>query len=348
MAASISIRERTEAWEHEKLSPQAAKSSKNRGRAKPEPECNLRTVFQRDRDRIIHSKSFRRLMHKTQVFLAPSSEHYRTRLTHTLEVSQIARSIARALSLNEDLTEAIALAHDLGHTPFGHSGEEVLNRKLKHGFRHSEQSLRVVDILEKDGQGLNLTFEVRNGIICHSKSKRGVLAEPDLIKPATLEAQVVRIADSIAYINHDIQDAMRGGFIGAQALPAEAVKRLGKTSSERINTMVHDVISSSAEGDAIRMSPTILEATEALRQFLFSQVYHSEKLQLEFAKAARLLEGLFQYLKDHPETLAQLAPGLPAKDPERRLSDFISGMTDRYAIDLYSQLMLPHPWEGRG
>jgi dGTPase len=348
MASELKIRERLELWESEKLAPQAARSHESRGRGRAEAEDPQRTVFQRDRDRVIHAKSFRRLMHKTQVFLAPASEHYRTRLTHTLEVAQIARSIARALCLNEDLAEAISLAHDLGHTPFGHAGEEVLNRKLKNGFRHSEQSLRVVDLLEKDGQGLNLTFEVRNGIMCHSKSKRGVMAEPELFRPATLEAQVVRLADSIAYINHDIQDAIRGGFLSAQSLPPEAVKRLGKTSSERINTMVRDIISASAELSAIRMSPAVLEATENLRLFLFKEVYDSEKLKVEFAKAARLLEGLYTYFKEHPDLIQELAPHLPAGDPERRLCDFISGMTDRYALDLYAQLMLPHPWEGRG
>lgn len=340
------IRERIEAWEIEKLSPWAAASCHSRGRQRPEPECDLRTVFQRDRDRIIHAKSFRRLMHKTQVFLSPSSEHYRTRLTHTLEVAQIARSLARGLNLNEDLTEAMALAHDLGHTPFGHAGEDVLNRKLKNGFRHSEQSLRVVDVLEKDGQGLNLTFEVRNGIMCHSKSRRGVMVEPDLCKPATLEAQVVRLADSIAYINHDIQDAVRGGFLLPDSLPPEAVKRLGQKSSERINTMVNDVIAASQDLESIRMSAPILEATENLRKFLFKQVYDSDQLKFEFAKAARLLEGLYDYLASNPGQLDRLAPALGPEDRQRRLCDFLSGMTDRYALDLYAKLMLPHPWQG--
>jgi dGTPase len=346
MTPDFKIRQRLELWEREKLAPQAARSHESRGRVRPEAEDPQRTVFQRDRDRIIHAKSFRRLMHKTQVFLAPASEHYRTRLTHTLEVAQIARSVARALSLNEDLAEAIALAHDLGHTPFGHAGEEVLNRKLKNGFRHSEQSLRVVDLLEKDGKGLNLTFEVRNGIMAHSKSKRGVMVEPDLFRPATLEAQVVRLADSIAYINHDIQDAIRGGFLSPSSLPPAAVKRLGRTSSERINTMVRDIIAASSELAAIRMSPAVLEATENLRLFLFKEVYDSEKLKVEFGKAARLLEGLYTHFKEHPEQIQALAPHLPAGDPERRLCDFISGMTDRYALDLYAQLMLPHPWQG--
>ncbi|NTV52935.1 MAG: hypothetical protein HGA76_07995 [Candidatus Firestonebacteria bacterium] len=224
-----------------------------------------------------------------------------------------------------------------------------LNDLMKNegGFDHNLQSLRVVDLLEKDGQGLNLTFEVRNGIMCHSKSRRGVMVEPDLFRPATLEAQVVRLADSIAYINHDIQDAIRGGFLSPQSLPAEAVKRLGKTSSERIDTMVRDLVAASADLASIRLSPPVLEATENLRQFLFKEVYDSEKLRVEFGKAARLLEGLYAYLKEHPELIEQLAPTLPAEDPERRLCDFISSMTDRYALDLYAQLLLPHPWEGR-
>jgi len=295
MISQLNIRQKTEERE-ESLSRYAAKSRQSRGRFKDEEPCPVRTDFQRDRDRIIHSKAFRRLKHKTQVFIAPLGDHYVTRLTHTLEVSQIARTISRALNLNEDLTEAIALGHDLGHTPFGHVGEEVLNELYHHGFKHNEQSLRVVDLLEKDGQGLNLTWEVRDGIVNHSKTRVGILGQ-DWGEVNTLEGEVCKIADTVAYINHDIGDAIRAGIISERDLPLSAITVLGNSHSQRINTMVCDIIDFSwaVRGDNIKdsptigMSPQILEATNTLREFLFDRVYNVHAAQKEAKKAREVV-----------------------------------------------------------
>lgn len=338
------IRQRLEERE-ESLSPYAAKSRLSRGRIKAEPPSPMRTEFQRDRDRIIHSKAFRRLKHKTQVFVAPLGDHYVTRLTHTLEVSQIARSISRALNLNEDLTEAISLGHDLGHTPFGHVGEEVLNELYPKGFRHNEQSLRVVDCLENDGKGLNLTWEVREGILKHSKSsKQDILGDMwDL--PATLEAQICRLADSVAYINHDIGDAVRAGLITEDDLPQSAIAILGKSPSKRIDTMVCDIIdqSWSATGlddtkktPIITMSPEVLEAANNLRHFLFQRVYEVQVSRKETERAIQVVRFLYCYFVDNPDKLPkEFASGDAA---ERGIVDYIAGMTDNYALTLASEL----------
>jgi dGTPase len=342
-----SIRERLEARELEFLAPQAAKSGASRGRQRPEPEDPIRPVFQRDRDRIIHSKAFRRLKHKTQVFLSPTGDHYRTRLTHTLEVSQIARSIAKVLRLHEELTEAIALGHDLGHPPFGHAGERVIDR-LAGGFSHYEQSLRVVDVLENSRQGLNLTWEVRDGIARHSKGKHGLpVGAPADHRASTVEGQIARVADIIAYVNHDIDDAVRAGVLEAAALPADATAVLGRTSSERINTMVTDVVIRTHEADLseVRMSPEILTATLELRSFLFEAVYENPRATAEFEKAAGILGGLWDRLLDRPEPYLDKttmeAEGLPAA-----ARDFLAGMTDRYAIALFQELFVPRSWSG--
>lgn len=333
------IRQRLEERE-ESLSPYAAKSKLTRGRARAESPSPMRTEFQRDRDRIIHSKAFRRLKHKTQVFIAPLGDHYVTRLTHTLEVSQIARSIARALSLNEDLAEAISLGHDLGHTPFGHVGEEVLNELYSKGFSHNEQSLRVVDSLEKEGKGLNLTWEVRDGILKHSKSRQDILGET-WDPSSTLEAQICRLADSVAYINHDIGDAIRAGLIKEGALPQPAIAILGKSHSERINTMVCDIIDQSwactglEDNDktpVVTMSPLVLEAANNLRQFLFQRVYDVQTARDEAERAKQVIRFLYQYFMKNPDKL----PGEYASsdDVERRVVDYIAGMTDNYALRL--------------
>jgi dGTPase len=338
------IRQRLEERE-ESLSPYAAKSRLSQGRAREEPPSPMRTDFQRDRDRIIHSKAFRRLKHKTQVFIAPLGDHYVTRLTHTLEVSQIARSIARALNLNEDLTEAISLGHDLGHTPFGHVGEEVLNELYPKGFRHNEQSLRVVDCLEKDGKGLNLTWEVREGILKHSKSSKQDIFGEMWDPPSTLEAQICRLADSVAYINHDIGDAIRAGLFTENDLPQSAITVLGKSNSKRIDTMVCDIIdqSWSATGlddtgkpPAITMSSEVLEAANSLRQFLFKRVYDVQIAREETEKAKQLLRFLYNYFVKNPDKL----PGEYAnnKEVERGVVDYIAGMTDNYALRLAEQI----------
>ncbi|MFH1651448.1 MAG: deoxyguanosinetriphosphate triphosphohydrolase [Chloroflexota bacterium] len=335
MIESLEIRRRIEAKE-ESFSPFAARSARSRGRRKAEPPSPTRTAFQRDRDRIIHSKSFRRLKHKTQVFIAPLGDHYVTRLTHTLEVAQIARTISRALNLNEDLTEAIALGHDLGHTPFGHVGEDVLNELSPHGFRHNEQSLRVVDTMENDGQGLNLTEEVRDGILNHSKgvARLGDTGSP----PATLEGEVVRIADAIAYINHDIGDAIRAGIITEADLPVAALGVLGATHSRRIDTMVSDVIESSwaASGEApgepsIKMSAAVLKAANVLRDFLFERVYHLRSAQGEAEKARETVRALYRYFTEHPDRLPA-EYRLSGDDAEQGVRDYIAGMTDHYAF----------------
>lgn len=338
------IRQRLEERE-ESLSPYAARSRLSRGRLKAEPPSPMRTEFQRDRDRIIHSKAFRRLKHKTQVFIAPLGDHYVTRLTHTLEVSQIARSISRALNLNEDLTEAISLGHDLGHTPFGHVGEEVLNELYPKGFRHNEQSLRVVDCLENDGKGLNLTWEVREGILKHSKSsKQDILGDMWDI-PTTLEAQICRLADSVAYINHDIGDAVRARLITEDDLPQSAIAILGKSHSKRIDTMVCDIIdqSWSATGlddtkktPTITMSPEVLEAANNLRHFLFQRVYEVQVSRKETEKAKQVVRFLYCYFVDNPDKLPQEFASSDAA--ERGIVDYIAGMTDNYALTLASEL----------
>ena len=342
------IREALESRERETLAPQAAKSADSRGRLRLETEDDVRPAFQHDRDRIIHSKAFRRLKHKTQVFLAPAGDHYRTRLTHTLEVSQIARTIAKVLRLHEELTEAIALGHDLGHTPFGHAGERVLDSLMPGGFRHYEQSLRIVDVLEHDGQGLNLSFEVRDGIGRHSKGKDGSPVGVDPARrAATLEGQIMRVADLIAYVNHDIDDAVRAGVLDHRDLPPAAVATLGASSSARIARMVKDVVTETTEGGLteIRMSSEVLEATLALRAFLFDAVYENDRATSEFRKSAGILGGLWEKVREHPDEL--LDPRiLAAEGLDVAVRDFLAGMTDRFAIALYERLFIPRPWIG--
>ena len=326
------IRERIEILEEKMLSPRAVLSKHSQGRMRPELPSELRTDFQRDRDRIIHCKSFRRLMHKTQVFISPG-DHYRTRLTHTLEVAQIARTIARGLCLNEDLTEAIALGHDLGHTPFGHSGEQVLNRilKMQGGFTHYEQSLRVVDVLEKDGEGLNLTFEVRDGIVNHTGKR----------KPQTLEGYVVKLSDRIAYLNHDIDDALRGGILKEDELPESCLDILGKKHGERINTMVADVIYYSMDQDFVSPSPKIKQAIDDLRTYMFEKVYVNSKAKIEDDKVERLLTELFDFYMEHEERLPDEYARHGDVPKERRIVDYISGMTDSFAVNIFKQIYLP-------
>ena len=343
MVNKPNIREQTEKKE-EALSPYAAKSKFSRGRLKREEPCPIRTSFQRDRDRIIHSKAFRRLKHKTQVFIAPLSDHYVTRLTHTLEVSQIARTIARALNLNEDLAEAIALGHDLGHTPFGHIGEEVLNELYHGGFRHNEQSLRVVDLLEREGQGLNLTWEVRDGILNHSKGQAEILGEGwgDV---NTLEGQICKIADIVAYVNHDVEDAIRAGIISQNDLPKSVVATLGHAHSQRINTLVCDIIDCSwpvsGNGDlpkpTIGMSPEVLGATNILRQFLFDKVYYPSLAGEEAVKAGEVLRLLYSHFLKHEDRLPREFASLP-DNKERKVIDYIAGMTDQYALRLAEEI----------
>jgi len=326
------------------LSPKAMLSAESRGRMREEPPCEIRTAFQRDRDRIVHSKSFRRLKHKTQVFLAPAGDHYRTRLTHTLEVSQLARTIARALRLNEDLTEAISLGHDLGHTPFGHAGEEVLNRIVPGGFHHWEQSLRIVELLENDGRGLNLTWEVREGIGNHSKGTGEIVPAKEEEKSETLEGRIVRLSDIIAYVNHDIDDACRAEVLEPSDIPVELRRSLGVTHSERINRMVTDVIYFSLSIDLadITMSPPILEATKKLRDFLHITVYENRIPKAEFTKTEKMITALYNYLLKNPD---KMRGKVSDKEPlERIVCDFIAGMTDRYAIRLFEEIYIPKPW----
>lgn len=345
MIIQLNIRQIAEERE-ESLSPYAMKSKLSRGRLKPEEPCPVRTAFQRDRDRIIHSKAFRRLKHKTQVFIAPLGDHYVTRLTHTLEVSQIARTISRALNLNEDLTEAIALGHDLGHTPFGHVGEEVLNELYHRGFSHNEQSLRVVDLLEKNGQGLNLTWEVRDGILNHSKTRVDILGQ-DWGKVNTLEGEVCKIADTVAYINHDIGDAIRAGIITEDDLPSSAIITLGHSHSQRINTMVCDIIEHSwaATGYNIISTPTIgmssqiQEASNNLREFLFARVYNVRSAQEESEKAREVVRLLYHYFNEHEDRLPS-EYRFYSDDTEQRVVDYIAGMTDQYALRLAEELSL--------
>ncbi len=342
------IREGLEQREREMLAPQAAKSAETRGRLKPEREDDVRPAYQHDRDRIIHSKAFRRLKHKTQVFFAPAGDHYRTRLTHTLEVSQIARTIAKVLRLHEELTEAIALGHDLGHTPFGHTGERVLDSLVPGGFRHYEQSLRVVDVLENDGKGLNLTFEVRDGIGRHSKGKKGSPVGVDASqRAATLEGQIMRVADLIAYVNHDIDDAVRAGMLREADLPREAVAVLGASSSARIAAMVKDVVTETQVGglSEIRMSERVLDATLAMRSFLFDAVYENTEATAEFRKATGILGGLWEKVRERPgEFLDPRIVDTEGLDVATR--DFLAGMTDRFAVALYERLFIPKPWIG--
>jgi len=343
MAGKPNIRGQTEKKE-EALSPYAAKSKLSRGRLRWEEPCPIRTGFQRDRDRIIYSKAFRRLKHKTQVFIAPLGDHYVTRLTHTLEVSQIARTIARALNLNEDLAEAIALGHDLGHTPFGHIGEEVLNELYHGGFRHNEQSLRVVDLLEREGQGLNLTWEVRDGILHHSKGQVDILAEGwgDV---HTLEGQVCKIADIVAYVNHDVEDAVRAGIISQGDLPKRVVEILGRTHTQRINTLVCDIIDcswpvsghGSATNPTIGMTPDVVEATNTLRQFLFDRVYYPSLAREDAVKAVRVVRLLYSYLLKHEAELPREVASLP-DSKERKVVDYVAGMTDQYALRLAEEI----------
>jgi dGTPase len=342
------IREALEQLERDTLAPQAAKSADSRGRMRAEPEDDVRPAFQHDRDRIIHSKAFRRLKHKTQVFFAPAGDHYRTRLTHTLEVSQIARTIAKVLRLHEELTEAIALGHDLGHTPFGHAGERVLDAMIPAGFNHYEQSLRIVDVLENDGQGLNLTWEVRDGIAHHSKGKQGSPVAVELAKrAATLEGQIMRVADLIAYVNHDIDDAVRAGLLRDAALPPHPVAVLGRTSSARIARMVKDVVieTQKAALSEIRMSDEVLAATLEMRTFLFDAVYENETATTEFKKATGILGGLWEKVRERPDEFLEAAT-VERDGIDVAAKDFLAGMTDRFAVSLYERLFIPKPWIG--
>jgi len=342
------IRESLEQRERESLAPQAAKSADSRGRLRPEPEDDVRPAFQHDRDRIIHSKAFRRLKHKTQVFFSPAGDHYRTRLTHTLEVSQIARTIAKVLRLHEELTESIALGHDLGHTPFGHTGERVLDRLVPGGFNHYEQSLRIVDVLENDCRGLNLTWEVRDGIARHSKGKQGspVGLEPSK-RASTLEGQIMRVADLIAYVNHDIDDAVRAGMLSASDLPQGPVETLGTSSSARIARMVKDVVTETQNAGLteIRMSAPVLDATLAMRSFLFEAVYENALATAEFTKADGVLGGLWERVRERPDEFLdhRIVDG---EGVDAAARDFLAGMTDRFAVALYEQLFIPKPWIG--
>ncbi|MFZ2491365.1 MAG: deoxyguanosinetriphosphate triphosphohydrolase [Thermoanaerobaculia bacterium] len=339
-----SIREMLERIEHDTLVAKAAKSSQTRGRDRAEPEDDLRPSYQRDRDRIVHCKTFRRLKHKTQVFLAPEGDHYRTRLTHVLEVTQIGRTIAKSLRLNEVLTEAIGLGHDLGHSAFGHAGEAALNKLVRGGFDHYRQSVRVVEKLENDGQGLNLTVEVRDGILKHSKGQKGeLLRTRPKARALTLEGDIVRISDIIAYVNHDIDDGIRAGIIREQDIPKEIRATLGKSSGARIDRMVRDVINATLARDyeQIAMTPEIIDALEALRSYMFENMYLKPEVRDEFEKAQKILIAIFEYVVKHPEGYITPSDDEPL---ERLAIDFIAGMTDRYAMNLYAKLFLPRPW----
>ena len=330
----MTLREKMEELERKTLSPYACLSAESDGRAKNEPECDIRTAFQRDRDRIIHAKAFRRLKHKTQVFLVPEGDHYRTRLTHTLEVSQIARTVARALRLNEDLTEAIALGHDLGHTPFGHTGESALDELCAQGFRHNEQSLRVVNILERKG-GLNLTHEVRDGILCHTGAKQ----------PQTLEGKIVRLADRIAYVNHDIDDAIRAGVLEESDIPAEFSGVLGIGHSQRISTLIHSMISASMDKNDIKMTPEAYDAMMGLRKFMFANVYKNPYAKSEEGKYYAVVEALFEKLVQKPELIPENIRAASCSDDVNIIvRDFIAGMSDRYAVSLFEELFVPKSW----
>ncbi len=330
----MNIREQYEQLEHQILSPYAAFADQSKGRTSDEEPCEIRTAFQRDRDRIIHCKSFRRLKHKTQVFLSPEGDHYRTRLTHTLEVSQIARTVAAALRLNEYLTEAIALGHDLGHTPFGHAGEAALNNLIDGGFRHFEQSVRVVEHLEKNGQGLNLTYETKNGILCHTKGKNA----------DTLEGQIVRISDRIAYINHDIDDAIRGGIISESDISKEITDVLGHTTAQRINTLVFSLVQNSQNG-VLSMDATVQKQFDRLHDFMFEAVYKSKPVACETQKIPYLMESLYRYFMEHQERLPEEIVIATRQDPpERMVCDYLAGMTDHYAVELFKEIFVPKSW----
>ncbi len=340
------IREQLETLEDEMLAPQASRSRDSKGRLRPEPPDPIRPTFQRDRDRVIHSKAFRRLKHKTQVFFALEGDHYRTRLTHTLEVSQIARSIAKVLRLNEELTEAIALGHDLGHPPFGHAGERVIDRLVPGGFSHHEQSLRIVDVLENNRQGLNLSWEVRDGIARHSKGKHGLpVGAPPEHRASTIEGQIARVADIIAYVNHDIDDAVRANVLDTSDLPESAVGVLGSSSSQRINTMVTDVVTETLAGrlTEIRMSESVLQATLDMRDFLFKAVYENPRAVAEFEKASGLLGGLWEKLRERPEQFLDPVT-IESEGLDASARDFLAGMTDRYAVALFEDLFVPKSW----
>ncbi len=341
------IRQMLEEREKKFLSPCAQFSSASRGRLAQEEECMIRPAYQRDRDRIIHSKSFRRLKHKTQVFLTPHGDHYRTRLTHTLEVAQIARTMAKALCLNEDLTEAIALGHDLGHTPFGHAGEETLNEICPEGFHHAAQSLRVVDLLERDGKGLNLTFEVRDGILKHSKGKGDLIPEDPQEIPCTHEGSLVRIADTIAYVNHDLDDALRAGVISVGDIPRGCLEVLGSTHGQRIDTMVRDILDQARGTNPLRLdlSARCLQATIRLRDFLYERVYDQPQVHGDFTKSAKIIRELYGFFLKTPAEFQREAGGVFSHEPlEQAITDFIAGMTDRYAFKLYEKIFLPQPW----
>ena len=337
----MTVREELERLEHRRLNPLAAFSDRSTGRPRPEPEReeDVRTCYQRDTDRIVHSKAFRRLMHKTQVFLNPEGDHYRTRMTHTLEVTRIAKTVTRALGLNEDLAEAIAMGHDLGHTPFGHAGEAALTECWGRPFRHNEQSLRVVDILEKDGQGLNLCNEVREGIVGHTGP----------VVPKTLEGQIVRRADQIAYVNHDIDDAIRAGILTAEDIPRDIAAILGENQRDRINTLVCDMIFTSREAGSICMTPQIQKALADLRSFMFARVYRNPVAKGEESKARDMLQMLFRFYVDHPEQLpADFQPQLSFDGLGRTVCDYIAGMTDNYAIEKFNEIFVPSGWNVRG
>ena len=335
----MTIREEMEQAEHTLLAPWAAFSDQTKGRLRPEEENEVRTCYQRDVDRIVYSKSFRRLKHKTQVFLQPEGDHYRTRLTHTLEVMRISRTIARALKLNEDLTEAIAFGHDLGHTPFGHAGEKALREVTGMPFYHNEQSLRVVDLLEKDGEGLNLTYETRMGIVGHTGDRI----------PETLEGQIVRMADRIAYINHDIDDARRAGILSNEDIPRHITELLGLTHSERINTLVMDIIRCSRGKDALERTPEIEKAMEDLRDFMFERVYRNPVAKGEEHKAKDIIDALYNHYLYHPDDLPEgFQPQLSFDGIERTIVDYIAGMTDKYAVDKFSEIFIPGAWQVRG
>ena len=334
----MTIREEMQQREHLHLDPKAAFADESRGRMRPGEENEVRTCYQRDTDRIVHCKAFRRLMHKTQVFLSPEGDHYRTRMTHTIEVSRIGRTIARALNLNEDLTEAIAMGHDLGHTPFGHAGEIALSEATGTPFRHNEQSLRVVDILENDGAGLNLSYEVRMGILGHTGDR----------VPETQEGRIVRRADQFAYVNHDIDDAIRAGILSNEDIPHSIARVLGNTHSERIDTLVCDAIQTSREAGDIQLSPKVAEALADLRSFMFDHVYRNPVAKGEEVKAKAMLGRLYEYYYTHPEAIPEdFQPQLSFDGMERTVCDYIAGMTDNYAVDKYTELFIPMGWNVR-
>ena len=332
----MTIREEIEQWENQYLSPYASKSMNSAGRDVSEEECDIRPVYQRDRDRILHSNSFRRLKDKTQVFLAPEGDHYRTRLTHTLEVSQNARTIAKALRLNEDLTEAIALGHDIGHTPFGHAGERALARVCPEGFEHNVQSVRIVEVLEKRGIGLNLTKEVRDGILNHKTKGH----------PSTLEGRIVRFSDKIAYIHHDMDDAIRGGILKEEDVPSDIREVAGYTTGQRLDTFIHDVVVNSMDKPDIMMSEPVDKAMKNLRQFMFDNVYKNPKVKSEETKAVELVSTLYTHYLNHIDDLPDDMHMMLDKgqEKERVVCDYISSMTDRYAIALYEDLFIPKSW----